>query len=43
MYDRFKNRYNFVKDGKSIILVPLTLKEVYENQLKLKGEEEKKK
>lgn len=42
IYDKFKNRYNFVKDEKIVTLVPLTLKQVYEEQVKLKYEVEKK-
>jgi hypothetical protein len=33
-----KNKYTIVKDGKTIIFVPLTPKQVYDNQLKLKSE-----
>ena len=42
MHDGFKNRYSFVKEGKSITLVPLTPKQVFEDQMKLKGEVEQK-
>ena len=42
MHDGFRNRYNFVKDGKSVILVPLSPKQVYEDQMKLLSEVEKK-
>ena len=42
IHDGFKNRYNFVKDGKSVTLVPLTPKQVYKDQLKLKSEFEQK-
>jgi len=38
IHDGFKNKYNFVKDGKTIKLAPLTPKQVYEDQLKLKSE-----
>jgi hypothetical protein len=31
------NRYTFAKDGKSIILVSLSPKYVYEDKLKFKG------
>ena len=31
MHDGFRNRYNFVKDGKSVTLVPLSPKQVYED------------
>lgn len=34
------NRYTFAKDGKSIILVPLSPKYVYEDKLKFKRESE---
>ena len=43
IHDGFKNRHSFVKDNKTIILVHLTLKQVYEDQLKLKRENELKK
>ena len=42
IHDGFKNRYRFVKDEKSVTLVPLTHKQVYEDQLKLKSEFEQK-
>ena len=38
MHDGFQNRYSLVKDDKPIVLVPLTLKQVYEDQMKLKRE-----
>ena len=37
-HDRFKNRYSFVKDTKTITLVPLTPRQVCEDQMKLKKE-----
>ena len=37
-HDEFKNRHSFVKDNKTITLVPLTLRQVYEDQMKLKKE-----
>ena len=37
-HDGFKNRYSFVKDNKTIILVPLTPRQVYGDQMKLKRE-----
>ncbi|XP_059428527.1 uncharacterized protein LOC132162290 [Corylus avellana] len=37
-HDGFKNRHSFVKDNKTITLVPLTPRQVYEDQLKLKRE-----
>uniref|UniRef100_A0A2N9GY74 Uncharacterized protein n=1 Tax=Fagus sylvatica TaxID=28930 RepID=A0A2N9GY74_FAGSY len=36
-HDGFKNMYSFVKGGKTIKLAPLTLSQVYEDQLKLKS------
>jgi hypothetical protein len=42
IHDGFTNRYNFVKDGKTFKLAPLTPKQVYEDQLKLKSEIEQK-
>ena len=35
-HDGFKNRYYFVKDNKTITLVLLTPRQVYEYQIKLK-------
>ena len=35
--------YSFVKDNKTIILVPLTPRQVYEDQMKMKRENELKK
>ena len=40
--DGFTNRYSFVMNSKSITLAPLTSKQVYEDQLKLKKKREKK-
>ena len=37
-YDGFKNRHSFVKDNKTITFVPLTTRKVYEDQMKLKRE-----
>ena len=34
-HDGFRNRYSFVKDGRTMMLVPLKLKEVYEEQMKM--------
>ena len=31
-----KNRYTIIKDGKTITLIPLTPKQVYDDQIKLK-------
>jgi hypothetical protein len=42
IHDGFRNMYNFVKDEKTIKFAPLTLKQVYEDQLKLKSEIEQK-
>ena len=33
-HDRFKNRHSFLKDNKTIALVPLTPRQVYEDQIK---------
>jgi hypothetical protein len=38
IHDGFRNRYNFVKNGKIVKLAPLTLKQNYEDQLKMKSE-----
>ena len=38
IHDGFKNRYSFVQYGKSVTLVPLNPKQIYEDQLKLKSE-----
>jgi hypothetical protein len=35
-HDGFKNRYSFVKVGRTVTLVPLTSRQVYEDQMKLK-------
>jgi hypothetical protein len=42
-HDGFKNRHSFVKDNKTVTLVPLTPRQVYEDQMKLKRENELKK
>ena len=42
-HDRLKNIHSFVKDNKTITLVPLTPRQVYENQMKLKRENDLKK
>lgn len=39
--DGFRNRYSFDMDGKTITLVPLTPQQVYDDQLRLTGDEEK--
>jgi len=38
IHDGFKNRYAIVKDGKTITLIPLSPKQVFDDQLKLKRE-----
>jgi hypothetical protein len=43
IHDGFKNRYSFVKDSRTVTLVPLILRQVYEDQVKLKRENELKK
>jgi hypothetical protein len=40
IHDGFKKRHSFVKDNKTITLVPLTRRQVYEDQVKLKRENE---
>ncbi|CAI9787027.1 unnamed protein product [Fraxinus pennsylvanica] len=40
MDDGYKNMNNFMKDGKSITLAPLTPQQMFEDQIKLKGKEE---
>ena len=40
VHDGVKNRYTIVKDGKTITRVPLTPKQVYDDQIKLKREHE---
>jgi hypothetical protein len=40
IHDGVKNRYTIVKDGKTITLVTLTPKQVYDDQIKLKSEHE---
>ncbi|XP_022871063.1 uncharacterized protein LOC111390275 [Olea europaea var. sylvestris] len=40
-HDGYRNRYRFVKDERSITLAPLTLAYVYEDQIKLRNEEER--
>ena len=42
-HDRFKNRHSFVKDNKTINLVPLTPRQVYKDQMILNRENELKK
>ena len=36
--DGFRNRFTIVKDGKTITIVPLSSKQVYDDQMKLKRE-----
>ena len=40
IHDGFKNRYSFVKDNQKITLVPLTPKQVYEDQVSMTNESE---
>jgi len=40
--DGYTNRYSFVRNNRTITLAPLTPKQVYEDQLKMKREREKK-
>ena len=42
-HNGFKNRHSFIKDNKTITFVPLTPRQVYEDQMKLKRENELKK
>jgi hypothetical protein len=42
-HDGLKNRYSFVKDSRTVTLVLLTPRQVYEDQMKLKRENELKK
>ena len=37
-HDGLKNRFSFMKDKKLVTLVPLTPKQVYEDQVRLKQE-----
>jgi hypothetical protein len=37
IYDGFRNRYTLVKDENFITLISLLSKQIYKNQLKLKG------
>ena len=43
MHDGFTNKYSFKMDGKLATLVPLTPKQVFEDQLRIKKESEKRK
>ena len=43
MHDGFTNKYSFVMDGKPITLVPLTPQQVYEDQVRIKNDCEKRK
>ena len=38
-HDGFRNRYSFVKDGRTVTLIPLTPKEVYGDQMKMRKKE----
>jgi len=40
IHNGVKNRYTIIKDGKTITLVPLTPKQAYDDQIKLKSEHE---
>jgi hypothetical protein len=40
IHDGFKNRYSFVKDNRNITFIPVTPRQVYEDQVKLKRENE---
>jgi len=40
IHDGVKNRYTIVKDGKTITFIPLTPKQVYDDQITLKSEHE---
>ena len=42
-HDEFKNRHSFVKDNKTVTLIPLTPRQIYEDKMKLKKENELKK
>jgi hypothetical protein len=42
-HDGFMNKHPFVKDNKTVTLVPWTARQVYEDQMKLKRENELKK
>ncbi|GKV00638.1 hypothetical protein SLEP1_g13302 [Rubroshorea leprosula] len=39
-HDGFKNRYSFIMEGKTITLAPLSPRQVYEDQLRVKKESE---
>jgi hypothetical protein len=38
IHDGFNNRFTIVKDGKTITLIPLSPKQVYDDQMKLERE-----
>lgn len=40
MHNEYKNRYSFIKDGKSITLASLTPAQAYKDQINLKSEEQ---
>ena len=40
IHDGFKNRHFFVKDNKTVTLIPLIPRQVYKDQMKLKKENE---
>ena len=39
IHDGFKNRYTFEKHGRKVTLMPLTPKQVHEDQIRMKGDE----
>ena len=42
IHDGFKNSYSFTMNGQTIILVPLTPRQVYEDQVRIRESEQKK-
>jgi len=42
IHDGFKNKYSFVKEGRTFTLVPLTPSQVYEDQVRLRESKQKK-
>ena len=42
IHDGYKNRYSFMKDGKKVTLIPLTPRQIYEDQLRIKSTFEEK-
>ena len=41
-HDGYRNKYSFVKNGRNITLVPLSPKQVFEDQLRMVREKEQK-